>query len=315
MQHRHCFEAVHRTLCDLRNNDHLFGGVPTVFGGDFAQILPVVKRGRRSDTVGATLRQSEIWSKIQTLFLTQNMRLGTDTANTAFANWIRDLSYRDDLYGQIQLPNMVQHIESLKDLCDFVFPPNKLRVPRPSLEFYSSRAILSIRNADVIAINDMIMRTIPRPARTFISIDKIDDATVDTTAHPEQNGENVAKEILASMTPNGLPPAGLVLKVGTPIMLLRNISPHEGLCNGTRLLITNLDNWLIKRTILGGTFHGKSAMIPRIITTSNQGDAPWVIQRKQYPVRPSFAITINKSQGQSLGTVGVDLRTSAFTHG
>ena len=42
MQHKYNITAVHRTLCDVRENDEFFGGVPIVFGGDFAQILPVV---------------------------------------------------------------------------------------------------------------------------------------------------------------------------------------------------------------------------------------------------------------------------------
>ena len=44
MQHKHCFGAVHRMLTDVRSDDRsLFGGVPTVFTGDFAQILPIVQ--------------------------------------------------------------------------------------------------------------------------------------------------------------------------------------------------------------------------------------------------------------------------------
>lgn len=35
------------------------GGIPTVFGGDFAQILPVVRKGTRA-TIVDQLRQLEI---------------------------------------------------------------------------------------------------------------------------------------------------------------------------------------------------------------------------------------------------------------
>ena len=55
MQHRYCFEAVDRTLRDILRNDELFGGVPTIFGGDFAQILPVVRKGQRPHIVSACL--------------------------------------------------------------------------------------------------------------------------------------------------------------------------------------------------------------------------------------------------------------------
>ena len=55
--------------------------------------------------------------------------------------------------------------------------------------------------------------------------------------------------------------------------------------------------------------------IPRIDCTSNEGDLPFKLFRRQLPIRLCFAMTINKSQGQTLHTVGVDLRTPVFTHG
>jgi ATP-dependent DNA helicase PIF1 len=57
MQHKYCFEVVHRLLVDLRSiiDDILFGGVPVILGGDFAQILPVVPRGSRADIIIACL--------------------------------------------------------------------------------------------------------------------------------------------------------------------------------------------------------------------------------------------------------------------
>ena len=38
----------------------------------------------------------------------------------------------------------------------------------------------------------------------------------------------------------GLPPALLCLKVGCPVILLRNLDPGEGLCNGTRMAVLNM---------------------------------------------------------------------------
>lgn len=42
---------------------------------------------------------------------------------------------------------------------------------------------------------------------------------------------------------------------------------------------------------------------------------PYILSRRQYPIRLCFAMTVNQLQGQSLKTVGVDLQTSAFTYG
>merc|ERR1711947_29931 len=45
------------------------------------------------------------------------------------------------------------------------------------------------------------------------------------------------------------------------------------------------------------------------------GEYPFEWHRRQFPVRPAFAITINKSQGQTLKNVGVWLRGEVFGHG
>ena len=39
---------------------------------------------------------------------------------------------------------------------------------------------------------------------------------------------------------NSMLPALLCLKVGSPVILLRNLDPGEGLCNGTRMVVLNV---------------------------------------------------------------------------
>ena len=121
-------------------------------------------------------------------------------------------------------------------------------------------------------------------------------------------------EILENKCPSGFPRHVITLKEGMPLMLLRNISPKEGLCNGTKLIFhRTLNNKLLLCTV-GGT--QKQVLIPRIkfIHVSNlRDDCDWA--RRQFPVRVAFATTINKSQGQTLQTVGVWLRSPVFSHG
>ena len=122
-------------------------------------------------------------------------------------------------------------------------------------------------------------------------------------------------EVLQAFEPPSLPPSRLLLKVGAPIMLLRNLYPKEGLCNGTRLTVSRISPRIIEARILSGDLAGELRLIPRIKLTSTEGELPFVVSRLQFPVRLSFAITVNKSQGQSLSVVGVDLRHPVFTHG
>ena len=70
---------------------------------------------------------------------------------------------------------------------------------------------------------------------------------------------------------------------------------------------------VIEAIIITGTFKGQEVFIPKIpMTTSNY---QFEFRRLQFPVRLSFSMTINKSQGQALKVVGLDLSTSCFSHG
>lgn len=70
---------------------------------------------------------------------------------------------------------------------------------------------------------------------------------------------------------------------------------------------------LIEAEIITGRWRGEIVFIPRIPMIPN--DYPFKFKRLQFPVKLSFAITINKSQGQSLKKAGLDLRDDCFAHG
>uniref|UniRef100_A0A0L8GG71 ATP-dependent DNA helicase n=1 Tax=Octopus bimaculoides TaxID=37653 RepID=A0A0L8GG71_OCTBM len=62
-----------------------------------------------------------------------------------------------------------------------------------------------------------------------------------------------------------------------------------------------------------GRGKGKVVFIPKIPLTPT--DCPFPVRRFQFLIKLSFAMTINKAQGQSLKVVGFDLRTPCFAHG
>ncbi|KAJ9516250.1 hypothetical protein QJQ45_001134 [Haematococcus lacustris] len=133
----------------------------------------------------------------------------------------------------------------------------------------------------------------------------------------DDNATTYQTEYLNTLQPQGFPPHHLKLKVGLPIMLLRNISPTLGLANGTRLLITNLrQHVLVAKILTGSSAHvGTEALIPRCTLTSNEEGLPFTLIRRQFPIKPAFAMTINKSQGQTFRSVGVYLPSPVFSHG
>ncbi|XP_057452093.1 uncharacterized protein LOC130743892 [Lotus japonicus] len=109
-------------------------------------------------------------------------------------------------------------------------------------------------------------------------------------------------------------PCRIVLKAGVPIMLIRNIDQSAGLCNGTRLIVTALTPYIIVATALFGSKTGKPVYIPRLILTPSDTGLPFKFSRRQFPITDCFAMTINKSQGQSLSHVGLYLPRPVFTH-
>ena len=67
--------------------------------------------------------------------------------------------------------------------------------------------------------------------------------------------------------------------------------------------------------LLGGDHDRKQVFIPRIKFKFPENVVGFHLERKQFPVRLAFAMIINKSQGQSVQHVGLDLRNPVFTHG
>ncbi|KAB2622252.1 hypothetical protein D8674_024434 [Pyrus ussuriensis x Pyrus communis] len=78
-----------------------------------------------------------------------------------------------------------------------------------------------------------------------------------------------------------------------------------GLCNGTRLVVTQLFDRIIEARILAGSNINYKVFIPRITLTATENKWPFVFKKRQFPIRPCYAMIINKSQGQSLKQVGL----------
>ena len=120
-------------------------------------------------------------------------------------------------------------------------------------------------------------------------------------------------EYLNTLNANNFPCHRLRLKVGVPIMLLRNLNQSTGLCNGTRLIITNLGDNVIEAKIITGTHNGETTYIPRINLTTRGSRWTFTLCRRQFPIKVCYFMTINKSQGQTLSNIGVYLKNSIHT--
>ena len=133
---------------------------------------------------------------------------------------------------------------------------------------------------------------------------------IDTVTNIE-DAVHYPQKFLNSLNLSGLPPHELTLKIGIPIIFWRNLSTPS-MYNGKSLLIKEFEDNLIVTTIITGPASGQLAHIPRIPMI--QTDQPISFKRLQFPVKISFALTINKSQGQTFELIGIDLRKECFTH-
>jgi ATP-dependent exoDNAse (exonuclease V) alpha subunit len=172
--------------------------------------------------------------------------------------------------------------------------------------YFLDHTILTPRNVQVHEINTSILEAIqPQEKITYISADSITDREYDY----------IQPEVLHSLNPARFPLHKLELKNGAPLMLLRNLDPIHGLYNGTRLRLIRSTPRILECRVLKEGGNGEVVLIPRIALDSGLEDSPVPFRRLQFPVHLAYAMTINKSQGQSVRNVGIDLRTSVFSHG
>ena len=91
----------------------------------------------------------------------------------------------------------------------------------------SVKSILCPKNETVDLINNHVIHLLSGEGTTLLSGDPVEGITA--VIFPT--------EFLNSITSNGMAPYRLLLKKFVTVILLRNLDPDEGLCNGTRLII------------------------------------------------------------------------------
>jgi ATP-dependent DNA helicase PIF1 len=324
MTKRQAVETLDRTLQDIMGCNQPFGGKVMLFGGDFRQVLPVMTRGTRAQITDATLPRSYIWCNVRRILLTQNMRaqndtwfseyllrIGNGTEETFGDDYVQLpddilITCNDEDFSKNSLNNKMTNLEdaSINILIDRVFP--NLQANCNSADYMRERAILSTRNDHVDAVNKIMIEKFPGDEKVYYSFDSVDD----------DSRNNYPIDFLNTITPNGLPPHELKVKKNCPVILLRNLDPHNGLCNGTRLIVREFQKNSLDAEIVNGQHAGTRVFIPRIpMSPSEDLTLPFKFKRKQFPIRLSFAMTINKAQGQTIPNVGIYLPEPVFSHG
>ncbi|KAJ1270577.1 hypothetical protein BS78_06G062900 [Paspalum vaginatum] len=246
------------------------------------------------------------------MHLTENMRLRSqslsDTQRQAlqeFAEWLLQVGegmvpssspVEQSDASWIKIPQYLllpPETRNLEGLISFVYDA---ATSSDTAAYLCERAILAQTNEIAAAINSQMIANLTTEEMSYYSSDSIDDDT---------NNRAMLEalypiEFLNTLQLSGLPNHHLQLKIGVPVMLLRNLNTSKGLCNGTRLIVTQLTRREIEGMIIIGKAKGCKAYIPRIITTSVDRKWPFKIKRRQFP---------------TLSRVDVYLPTPVFSHG
>ncbi|GKC64326.1 retrotransposon gag protein [Tanacetum coccineum] len=172
----------------------------------------------------------------------------TDPENTSWVDIPPAYSIPNDEHG-------------ISNLIKFIYDDDTLQFP--TAETLQQKAIVCPENETADMINSRVLSMLPGTTRTYKSFDE-------ATPHGHDGGEVellYPTEYLNTLSFAGLPSHNLELKVGTPIMLLRNINIVGGLCNGTRMIVKQLLPKVIEAQIITGTRVSQKVYLPRIPLT------------------------------------------------
>jgi hypothetical protein len=292
-------------LKDICHSEDRFGGKLILLAGDFRQIAPVVKGGSSADSINSSIKFSYFWREVKIFHLNKSIRLKGDEDYSKFI-----LDVGEDRVSKIRMDNseviplnLINATDNLEDLIKFVYPDNILNNP----EICCSRVILSGTNYTIDEINSIIIHKLTGELVVLYSADTCEDS-----------GENreavyINTNLLHTINEPGIPNHKIELKIGAVCILIRNLSFDDGLVNGTKLIIKSISKRLLETYLPGDK--NKTVFIPRICFKFQAGRAGITILRRQFPIKLAYAMTINKSQGQTIEVVGLDLRNDVFAHG
>jgi hypothetical protein len=205
-------------------------------------VLPVVEGGSKLDTIDASITNSYLWKYVKILKLTINMRLlgmsrsGLPTDQVrAFNDWVLSIgdgaamgaTHTDDGDSElVEIPPDIL-VPKLGSPID-----NIIRSTYPNLDtLYSDPdylrewAIIAPKNDTIDEINNHVLSLIPGHEKVYLSSDSL----VETSKGHGNSNLLYPIEFLNSLQFKGIPPHKLVLKVGSPVMLLRNLNQSAGL--------------------------------------------------------------------------------------
>jgi hypothetical protein len=285
-------ECLNRLLQDVMQSAEPFGGKVIVFLGDFKQLLPVESGCKYP----ATVKDCSWWPQTIVLRFTKNFRAAV---HPEFCAQLEQIG--NGILDRVPIPD-TSRSGSVSDLISRVYGDNMLAVS-------SSRHLIMAFTLQMCNdINAACLAAIPGDEFCAAAYDDTRD-----NKHPELYTD----DYLSSLQLHGVPPSSLPLKVGARYMIIKNYNPAVGACNGTLCEVMQFTRNIVHVKIQTGKHAGRVVLIPRCschVSHENSG-LPFDFTRVQFPLILAYAVSVHKSQGQSLQRIGVIVDRDSFAHG
>lgn len=192
--------------------------------------------------------------------------------------------------NRLTLPtDICQRSDNLGELIDFVFPD--IGTQQLSPEFFAKRAIAVPTAPDAADVNDIVSARLPGQER--LSADVLVEPT------PQQEWTIMPEDLHAIQLPD-MPDHRLNLHVGMPCILMRDLFPALA---GTVVIINQISTHIIKVQCLSSIAQDTEKFLFRMSFTSP--DLGFVFKRKQYPIKPAYAVTAESLRGREMDAVAL----------
>lgn len=297
-----------KDLCTVEENKtKLFGGKTMLLCGDFRQILPVVPRASRAILIENYIKSWSEYHSFHKISLSENMRVSPNQIE--FVEYLKKIGNGTAVtfpqFGEdiIEIPqHLIGNVENIINDVYGNLGQNLLT------DQIMNSVVLACTNEDCAAVNNDVLNRMPGEFKVYTSFDKV-------VSEDEAEINNFPIEFLNTLDVSGFPPHRLKMKLNCIVLLIRNLNTSQGLVNGTRMRVKALHNNSVDCEVLTGHSRNKRFLIPRTHMQSSGSELPFKFQRTQFPLIVAFAMTINKSQGQTFQKVGILLKRPVFTHG
>ena len=286
------FQAIDKTLRMLKEVDAPFGGIVTVLSADWQQCLTVVQKASPAEIIYQTLKACDLWLDAKKYKLTKNMRVTSDDPFAKeFCDFLLRIGSGTEPNNPIESdmvmipPHLRSKASNVQGFCAEIFHEiDQMKLAHNSPDewnefiktdewktYIMSRAVICPTNSDTEEINQYLIKKIPGQLHIFKSIDKVLNT---------KDGHDYPTEYLNSIYLGSIPPHILELKVGTPIILVRNLNPSQGMMNGTRCIVLQIGKRVLKAQICCGPYKGTEFLIPKILFHPEDKNIPFEFERR-----------------------------------